>query len=206
MLDGLHIFTVYRCEDSGIGMSPGFLKTIFDPFSQEQNANSDNTIKGTGLRHAHLQRSLWKPWKARLLLTACLGKDQFHNQHSFQNWCEPISRNEPNTSSCGMQPEWNGIELPSSSPRSDTDVHGKNKIKILLAEDADFNVEFLVELLEGEGFEVIPALNGKMAWKFLKIRALMNSTLFSWICRCRSWMGARLLLPFAGWTDLMLKQ
>ncbi len=49
MLDGLHIFTVYRCEDSGIGMSPGFLKTIFDPFSQEQNANSDNTIKGSGL-------------------------------------------------------------------------------------------------------------------------------------------------------------
>lgn len=162
MLDGLHIFTVYRCEDSGIGMSPGFLKTIFDPFSQEQNANSDNTIKGTGLGMP-ICKELVEAMEGTIVVDSVLGKGSIFTISIPSKIGEPISRNEPNTSSCGMQPEWNGIELPSSSPRSDTDVHGKNKIKILLAEDADFNVEFLVELLEGEGFEVIPALNGKMA-------------------------------------------
>lgn len=161
-LDGLRISTVYRCEDSGIGMSPGFLKTIFDPFSQEKNANSDNTIKGTGLGMP-ICKELVEAMEGTIVVDSVLGKGSIFTISIPSKIGEPISRNEPNMSSCGMQPEWNGIELPSSSPRLDTNLHGKNKIKILLAEDADFNVEFLVELLEGEGFEVIPAQNGKIA-------------------------------------------
>lgn len=161
-LDGFHISTVYRCEDSGIGMSPGFLKTIFDPFSQEQNANSDNTIKGTGLGMP-ICKELVEAMEGTIVVDSVLGKGSIFTISIPSKIGEPISRNEPNLSPYGMQPEWNGIELPSFKPTPDTDVPGKNKIKILLAEDADFNVEFLVELLEGEGFEVVPALNGKIA-------------------------------------------
>ncbi len=38
----------FRIKDSGIGMSPDFVKTIFDPFSQERSS-SVSGIQGTGL-------------------------------------------------------------------------------------------------------------------------------------------------------------
>ncbi len=38
----------FRCTDNGIGMSPEFLKTVFDPFTRAENSGTSKT-EGTGL-------------------------------------------------------------------------------------------------------------------------------------------------------------
>ena len=46
--DETHVTTIYRCQDTGLGMSREFIDKIFDAFSQERNKTSDS-VKGTGL-------------------------------------------------------------------------------------------------------------------------------------------------------------
>ena len=47
--DEKHIITRYVVQDNGIGMSEEFQKKLFDPFSQEDDANARTQYKGTGL-------------------------------------------------------------------------------------------------------------------------------------------------------------
>ena len=47
--DEKHIITRYVVRDNGIGMSEEFQKKLFDPFSQEDDANARTQYKGTGL-------------------------------------------------------------------------------------------------------------------------------------------------------------
>ena len=49
-----HIITRYVVRDNGIGMSEEFQKKLFDPFSQEDDANARTQYKGTGLGMACL--------------------------------------------------------------------------------------------------------------------------------------------------------
>ena len=46
--DEQHVLTIYRCEDSGIGISKEYIDRIFESFSQERNRHTQG-IKGTGL-------------------------------------------------------------------------------------------------------------------------------------------------------------
>ena len=47
--DEKHIIIRYVVRDNGIGMSEEFQKKLFDPFSQEDDANARTQYKGTGL-------------------------------------------------------------------------------------------------------------------------------------------------------------
>lgn len=47
--DEKHIITRYIVRDNGIGMSEEFQKKLFDPFSQEDDANARTLYKGTVL-------------------------------------------------------------------------------------------------------------------------------------------------------------
>ena len=53
--DGRHIVAVYRIADTGIGMSPEFVRHIFDEFSQEESS-ARTQYKGTGLGMAITRR------------------------------------------------------------------------------------------------------------------------------------------------------
>lgn len=161
-LDALHVSTEYRCKDSGIGMSAGFLKTIFDPFSQEKNTNSDNTIKGTGLGMP-ICKELVVAMNGTIVVDSILGKGSIFTINIPSRIGEAMTSGESRLSPGGIQTEWNGVDIPIPPHKPAQSYQDKKRIKILLAEDAEFNVEFLVELLEGEGFEVAPAQNGKTA-------------------------------------------
>lgn len=56
--DEKHIITRYVVRDNGIGMSEEFQKKLFDPFSQEDDANARTQYKGTGLGMA-ITKNMW---------------------------------------------------------------------------------------------------------------------------------------------------
>lgn len=56
--DEKHIITRYVVRDNGIGMSEEFQKKLFDPFSQEDDANARTQYKGTGLGMA-ISKNMW---------------------------------------------------------------------------------------------------------------------------------------------------
>lgn len=161
-IDSQRVVTTYICEDTGIGMSKGFLKTIFDPFSQEYNSNGDNTLKGTGLGMP-ICKELVTAMGGEIIVDSILGAGSSFTVSIPSMIGEPITWGEINR----IQARAHENSSSSNSRQSmgtATDAGGKEKqIKILLAEDADFNAEFLVELLESEGFSVTHAQNGKMA-------------------------------------------
>lgn len=152
-VDSQNVKTIYRCEDSGIGMSQGFLKTIFDPFSQEKNSNADSTLKGTGLGMP-ICKELTEAMGGSIEVESQLGKGSVFTVTITSLLGEPVT--------------WSDMKRPvTDMPDLDASIAAESpergRIKILLAEDAEFNAEFLMELLEGEGFEVVHAANGKLA-------------------------------------------
>ena len=47
--DDKHMIVRYIVKDNGIGMSEGFQKKLFKPFSQEDDSGARTQYKGTGL-------------------------------------------------------------------------------------------------------------------------------------------------------------
>lgn len=151
MPDG-QIETTYICRDTGKGMSAEFLKHIFDPFAQERATTSDMTLKGTGLGmpishelalamggDIEVQSS---PGKGSAFIVRIPGKPA---EAPFEEEAEPRRKR---------------AEAPGLD---DAPAETRDALKILLVEDAEFNAEFLIEVLEEQGFEVNHAENGKVA-------------------------------------------
>lgn len=143
------VTTIYRCKDSGIGMSPAFVEKIFDPFSQERTGDSDNTLKGTGLGMP-ITKQLVDAMGGTVHVESALGQGS------------TFTISIPSVVVEGNPAALHSAE--AASPAEQTPRrHDGAPIKILLAEDAEFNAEFLLELLTDEGFEVVHAENGQVA-------------------------------------------
>lgn len=143
--------TVFRCEDTGIGMSADFLKQIFDAFSQERSKNSES-VKGTGLGMAI----------SKLLVDAMGGEISVESTLNVGTTFTvviptPVSETlPPYLDPCAAETTPGAASIAGK-------LNAGHPIRILLAEDNELNAEILLDILSGEGFEVVHAENGRKA-------------------------------------------
>ena len=145
------VTTIYRCTDTGVGMSKEFCEKIFDAFSQERNKNS-NSVKGTGLGMAICK-----------LLTQAMGGDI--TVESELNKGSTFTVTLPSTKA-ETEPEYMNQATEETIAEAQAlaeNMHSEKPIKILVAEDNELNAEILMEILTEEGFEVVHAENGQIA-------------------------------------------
>ncbi|MCM1134685.1 MAG: ATP-binding protein [Clostridium sp.] len=150
--DDLHVTTIYRCEDTGIGISEEYIDKIFDSFSQERNRNNAG-IKGTGLGMAISK-----------LLANAMGGDITVESELNAGSTFTVTIPSKIVQDVPAMPEIreeaaSEAEAASGAPRR---PDGK-PIKILVAEDVELNAEVLLEILKMEGFETALAQNGQEA-------------------------------------------
>lgn len=153
--DERHVRTIYRCRDTGRGMSRAFLQKLFDPFTQDEQAQRHAALKGTGLGMPITKE----------LVQAMGGSIEVESEEGVGSTFTvgiPSELAEPDAvAPHGAAPEAGGhAALPDAAPPGARPVRDG---KILLAEDAEFNAEFLMELLTDEGFSVVHAENGQAA-------------------------------------------
>ena len=127
-------------KDTGVGMSPPQLESIFLPF--EQVGNTDKKAEGTGLGLAISQRIV------EVMGSSIEVKSELGAGSTF--WFE-AELPEPE--------DWSGIGESSKTSKI-TGYEGKTR-KILLIDDRWENRSVLVNLLEALSFEVLEAENGQ---------------------------------------------
>ena len=128
-------------EDTGVGMSPEFVETIFDPFSRDESALTSN-IQGTGLGMV-ITKSIMDMMGGDIAISSELGKGTRMTLSLVFKLSDSLIHSSENASSA--------IEADFSGRR------------ILLVEDNDLNLEIAQVLLEGCGFEIEAARDGAEA-------------------------------------------
>ena len=148
-IDDAHVETVYRCEDTGIGMSKEYLGKIFDSFSQERNKNTCE-IKGTGLGMA-ISKLLTDAMGGKILVESEL------NVGSTFTVIIPsaIVTEVPSYLLAG------GTDAAHDNDGNERHVKRERPVKVLVAEDVELNAEVLLEILSLEGFETVHVRNGR---------------------------------------------
>jgi CheY-like chemotaxis protein len=146
------VATTFCCADNGCGMSEEFLKHIWDNFSQERSTNAES-IKGTGLGMAI----------SKLLVDAMGGEIRVEST--------------PGVGSTFYVTLYSGI--PEQGRQADAEqavtaaeAAEAGLTRILVAEDNELNAEILMEILKGEGFEVVHAQNGQIALELFRESAI----------------------------------
>ena len=147
MEDDRYTKVYFVVEDTGIGMSEGFMKQMFHPFEQEQSSlTSTHVGSGLGLAIVH---------SLVTLMNGTIHAESKINQGSRFVIELPLERTELSEA----EPENERTdELPAY-------LLGK---RILLAEDNEINREIVAELLTGLGFVVDGAANGAEALERFK--------------------------------------
>ena len=158
--DDMHVTTSFRCEDTGIGISPEYIGKIFDSFSQDRRRNS-NGIKGTGLGMTI----------SKLLATAMGGDITVESELDVGSTFTVtipflIIKDVPE-----YLKETDQETAGSESALTRNKADGR-PLKILVAEDVDLNAEILLEILALEGFETAHAGNGKEALEMFRDSAV----------------------------------
>ena len=158
--DDMHVTTSFRCEDTGIGISPEYIGKIFDSFSQDRRRNS-NGIKGTGLGMTI----------SKLLATAMGGDITVESELDVGSTFTVtipflIIKDVPK-----YLKETDQETAGSESALTRNKADGR-PLKILVAEDVDLNAEILLEILALEGFETAHAGNGKEALEMFRDSAI----------------------------------
>lgn len=138
--DAGKITTTFEVEDTGYGISEEFQKKIFDPFSQERDANSKG-MQGTGLG---------------MSISALLA-EQMGGSLSVKS--------ELGQGSCFTFTLTADMAISDSVTVADTDTSPvkmklSKKLSILVAEDNELNAEILIELLKNAGVNVAHAKDG----------------------------------------------
>ena len=128
-------------KDSGIGMPPGFLEHIFEPFSR---AESEVTgIQGTGLGMT-ITKSLIDAMSGNIRVNSILGKgSQFYIELPFEICVSEACKD--------VQPD--------TGDDQNISLQG---MKFLCAEDNALNTEILAAMLKIEGAECVVYENGKL--------------------------------------------
>ncbi len=132
-----------RVKDSGIGMSPEFAKTVFEPFTRERTSTVSG-IQGTGLGMA-ITKSIIDLMNGTIEVVTAPGKG---TEFILNIELPLVDKSEV--------PE----EIPAVAQVKDMDFTNK---KLLLVEDIEVNREIALMILEEVGFEVDFAVNGKEA-------------------------------------------
>ena len=136
----------FKCEDTGIGMSESFQKTIYEPFAQEK-AGARTVYGGTGLGMP-ITKSLVEKMGGTILFESEQGVGTtFYIELPFQ-----IDHNIKHE-------ELKTKEIKKAS------IKGVN---VLLAEDNELNMEIAEFVLESAGANLIKAFNGKEALEIFK--------------------------------------
>ncbi len=131
---------VYTVEDNGIGMSKEFQRTMYDSFARENNA-PQNKIQGSGLGLS-ICKQIVDLMGGTIECQSEVGKGTVFT----------VTVDVP----MAVVPS-EGLEQSVS-----TDYIGSLEgLKILVAEDNDFNWEISHELLKMSGIETVRAVNGK---------------------------------------------
>ena len=136
--DEKHIITRYVVRDNGIGMSEEFQKKLFDPFSQEDDANARTQYKGTGLGMAITKKYV----------------DMMGGSIDVES-----KKGVGSTFTVEIP-----LELPEQVIQSEQNQHlhrDLTGIHVLMAEDNDLNAELATIMLEDAGMTVTRASDGK---------------------------------------------
>lgn len=136
--DEKHIITRFVVRDNGIGMSEEFQKKLFDPFSQEDDANARTQYKGTGLGMAITKKYV----------------DMMGGSIAVE------SKKGVGATFTVEIP----LELPEQVIQSEQKQHlhrDLTGIHVLMAEDNDLNAELATIMLEDAGMIVTRASDGK---------------------------------------------
>ena len=136
--DEKHIITRYVVQDNGIGMSEEFQKKLFDPFSQEDDANARTQYKGTGLGMAITKKYV----------------DMMGGSIAVES-----KKGAGSTFTVEIP-----LELPEQVIPSEQKQHlhrDLTGIHVLMAEDNDLNAELATIILEDAGMIVTRASDGK---------------------------------------------
>ena len=130
-------------EDTGIGMSPAFQETLFDPYTRETTFSAHPTV-GTGLGMA-IVKSLVQQMSGEVSVTSQLGEG---TRFTATIPLKAVGEQQ--------MPELN----LSFADESDFDWSGRT---ILVAEDNEINREIITEILHQFGAQVLTAINGAEA-------------------------------------------
>ena len=136
--DEKHIITRYVVRDNGIGMSEEFQKKLFDPFSQEDDANARTQYKGTGLGMAITKKYVD-------MMGGSIAVESKKGVGSTFTVEIPLELQEQVIQS----------EQKQHLNRDLTGIH------VLMAEDNDLNAELATMILENSGMTVTRASDGK---------------------------------------------
>ena len=134
-------------EDNGYGMTPEYLKTIFDVFTRAENSTT-NKVQGTGLGMA-ITKNLVELMGGTIEVFSEINKGSL-----FQVELElRISENRTKRRSAKNEDE-------GGEPEQEYSLKG---LRFLAAEDNEINAEILAEILASEGAECEIVENGQMA-------------------------------------------
>ncbi len=132
-------------EDTGIGMSPGFLERLFDPYTRETTFSSGATV-GTGLGMS-IVRSLVSQMSGEISVDSRLGEG---TRVTVTIPLEIVSQKDTETEK----------EMPDLSVQERPCLNGRT---ILVAEDNEINREIVTEVLGQMGARVLAAVHGREA-------------------------------------------
>ncbi len=136
-------FYELRVKDSGIGMSPEFAKTVFEPFTRERTSTVSG-IQGTGLGMA-ITKSIVDLMHGDIKVVTAPGKG---TEFILNIELPLVDKSEVEE------------DTPAIDEVKDLDFSDK---KLLLVEDIEVNREIALMILEEVGFKVDYAVNGKDA-------------------------------------------
>ena len=136
--DEKHIITRYVVRDNGVGMSEEFQKKLFDPFSQEDDANARTQYKGTGLGMA-ITKKYVDMMGGSIAVESKKGVGSTFTVEIPLELAEQVIQSEQK----------------QHLHRDLTGIH------VLMAEDNDLNAELATIMLEDAGMTVTRASDGK---------------------------------------------
>lgn len=135
-------------EDTGIGMSEEFQKSLFEPFSRERTTTQSKTT-GTGLGMA-IVKNLVDMMGGTIEVKSELGKGTKFTVRSSRRLVEDSAM------------------LPAEGRKDELSTDLFSGKRILLAEDNELNAEIAVAILEKVGFEVECVPNGEVCVETLQ--------------------------------------
>ncbi len=142
-----HVLTHIKVTDTGIGMSPEFLKTIFESFSRE-DANRVQKTQGTGLGMA-ITKNIVNAMAGTIEVESEQGQGStFHVSFDTKK----------------------GEQTDNTLENTEAENMTLNGMHVLLAEDNDINAEIAVSILEMNGASVVRCEDGLSA-----VRCFENS-------------------------------
>jgi signal transduction histidine kinase/ActR/RegA family two-component response regulator len=146
--DASHIRCRFIIADTGIGMSEGYQKYLFEAFAQEDSSNARTQYKGSGLGLAIVKQ-----------LTDLMGGTVNIRSRTGAGTTVTIEipfEIDPNRSASAET-------VSDAGNESAANADCLKGIRILLAEDVEVNRVIAVHILKKMGAEVTEAVNGRMA-------------------------------------------